>query len=159
MEKKNYYLKKDSKTGEIIYLEYNKLDGYNITPKTKVEDAIRVNKIVFVNPTLSEKLIRKKIEIKIRYLLRKLIEIDEDGGNDEEGIRYTLMKAERLKLNILNNYVKYLGNTYQSLTIKKIQVITNQLRIKLYNCINKRRAIEMENLYYLEEDEYRGRKR
>ena len=159
MEKKNYYLKKDSKTGEIIYLEYNKLDGYNITPKTKVEDAIRVNKIVFVNPTLSEKLIRKKIEIKIRYLLRKLIEIDEDGGNDEEGIRYTLMEVERLKLNILNNYVKYLGNTYQSLTIKKIQVITNQLRIKLYNCINKRRAIEMENLYYLEEDEYRGRKR
>lgn len=159
MEKKNYYLKKDSKTGEIIYLEYNKLDGYNITPKTKVEDAIRVNKIVFVNPTLSEKLIRKKIEIKIRYLLRKLIEIDEDDGNDEEGIRYTLMEAERLKLNILNNYVKYLGNTYQSLTIKKIQVITNQLRIKLYNCINKRRAIEMENLYYLEEDEYRGRKR
>ena len=159
MEKKNYYLKKDSKTGEIIYLEYNKLDGYNITPKTKVEDAIRVNKIVFVNPTLSEKLIRKKIEIKIRYLLRKLIEIDEDGGNDEEGIRYTLMEVERLKLNILNNYVKYLGNTYQSLTIKKIQVITNQLRIKLYNCINKRRAIEMENLYNLEEDEYRGRKR
>lgn len=159
MEKKNYYLKKDSKTGEIIYLEYNKLDGYNITPKTKIEDAIKVDKIIFINPTLSEKLIRKKIEIKIRYLLKKITEIDEEGGNDEEGIRNTLMEAERLKLNILNNYVKYLGNTYQSLTIKKVQVITNQLRIKLYNCINKRRAIEMENLYYLEEDEYRGRKR
>lgn len=69
------------------------------------------------------------------------------------------MDAERLKLNILNNYVKYLGNTYQSLTIKKIQVIVNQLRIKLYNCINKRRAYDMENLYYLEDDEYRGRRR
>lgn len=72
MEKKNYYLKKDSKTGEIIYLEYNKLDGYNITPKTKVEDAIRVNKIVFVNPTLSEKLIRKKNRNKNKIFIKKI---------------------------------------------------------------------------------------
>ena len=159
MEKKNYFLRRDSKTGEIIYLEYNKINGYKITPKTKIEDAIRVNTIVFVNPTLSEKLIKKKIDIRIRYLLKKLAEIDENGGNDEEGIRNSLMDAERLKLNILNNYVKYLGHTYQSLTMKKIQVIINQFRIKLYNCINNRRTIEMENLYYLEEDEYRGRKR
>lgn len=159
MKDKNYYLKKNNKTGEIIYLEYNKIKGYNITPKTKIEDAIEVNKIVFVNPTLSEKLIRKKIDIKIKHLLKKIAEIEEEGGNDEAGIRASLMDAERLKLNILNNYVKYLGNTYQSLTIKKVQVIINQLRIKLYNCINKRRSIDMEPLYYLEEDEYRGRKR
>lgn len=159
MEKKNYFLRKDSKTGEIIYLEYDKTEGYKITPKTKIEDAIRVNKIVFVNQTLSEKLIKKKIDIKIRYLLKKLTEIDEEGGSDEDGIRNTLMDAERLKLNILNNYVKYLGHTYQSLTIKKVQVIINQLRIKLYNCINNKRAIDMEKLYYLDEDEYRGRKR
>ena len=160
MASKNYFLNRDSKSGEITYLEYDKIDGYNITPKSKVEDAIIVNKIVFVNPSLSEKLIKKKIDIKIRNLLRKLTEIDEDGGNDEDGIRNTLMDAERLKLNILTNYVKYLGNTYQSLTLKKIQVIINQLRIKLYNCIDKKRkSIDMENLYYLDEDEYRGRRR
>ena len=33
MSKKNYYLKKDKKTGEVIYLEYDKIKGYNITPK------------------------------------------------------------------------------------------------------------------------------
>lgn len=163
MEKKNYFLHKDSKSGEITYLEYDKIDGYNITPKTKIEDAIKVNKIVFVNPSLSEKLIKKKIEIKIRCLLKKLVELDEDDSGDEEGVRNTLMQAERLKLNILTNYVKYLGNTYQSLTIKKVQVIINQLRMKLYNFINKKnKSIDMENLYYLDEDEYkdnRGRRR
>ncbi len=160
MNRKNYFLKKDSLTGEILYLEYDKLDGYNITPKSNIYDAISVNKIVFVNSSLSEKIIKKKIDIKIRHFLKILETIDEDDGNNEDGVRQSLMDAERLKLNILNTYRKYLGNTYQSLTLKKIQVIINQLRIKLYNTINnKRRSSMFNDLYYLEEDEYKGRRR
>lgn len=160
MNRKNYFLKKDSLTGEILYLEYDKLDGYNITPKSNVYDAISVNKIVFVNSSLSEKIIKKKIDIKIRHFLKILETIDEDDGDNEDGVRQSLMDAERLKLNILNTYRKYLGNTYQSLTLKKIQVIINQLRIKLYNTMNnKRRGSMFEDLYYLEEDEYKGRRR
>ena len=160
MNRKNYFLKKDSLTGEILYLEYDKLDGYNITPKSNIYDAISVNKIVFVNSSLSEKIIKKKIDIKIRHFLKILETIDEDDGDNEDGVRQSLMDAERLKLNILNTYRKYLGNTYQSLTLKKIQVIINQLRIKLYNTINnKRRGSMFNDLYYLEEDEYKGRRR
>ena len=159
MKRQNYYLHKNSKTGEITYLEYDKIDGYKITPRTKVEDAIRVNKVIFVNPSFSEKIIKKKIDIKIRHLLNILATIDEDGGADEDGIRRSLMDAEKLRNTILNNYVKYLGNTYESLTMKKIQVIINQLRIKLYNVVNRNRINELENLYYLDEDEYKGRGR
>ena len=42
----NYFISKDNKSGEIVYLEYDK-DGYKVTPKRKKEDAIEVNKIVF----------------------------------------------------------------------------------------------------------------
>ena len=159
MSKKNYYLKKDKKTGEVIYLEYDKIKGYNITPKSNIYDAITVNKIVFVNPSLSEKIIKKKISIKLKNLLKYLEDIDKSGSTDEDGVRQSLMDAERLKLMILNEYRKYLGNTYQSLTLKKIQIIINQLRIKLYNIINDKRRTILDDLYYLEEDEYRGRKR
>ena len=159
MSKKNYYLKKDKKTGEVIYLEYYKIKGYNITPKSNIYDAITVNKIVFVNPSLSEKIIKKKISIKLKNLLKYLEDIDNSGSTDEDGVRQSLMDAERLKLMILNEYRKYLGNTYQSLTLKKIQIIINQLRIKLYNIINDKRRTILDDLYYLEEDEYRGRKR
>ena len=160
MNRKNYFLKKDSLTGEILYLEYDKLDGYNITPKSNIYDAISVNKIVFVNSSLSTKIIKKKIDIKIRHFLKILETIDDGDGTSEDGIRQSLMDAERLKLNILNTYRKYLGNTYQSLTLKKIQVIINQLRIKLYNTMNnKKRGSMFEDLYYLEEDEYKGRRR
>ena len=140
MNRFNYFLHKDSKTGEIIYIEYDKKEGYPIQPKAKIKDAISVNKIVFVNPDLSEKLIRKKIDIRIRYLLKLLDEIDdEDDGADDGAIRNTLMKAEKLRIDILNKYVKYLGNTYGELSMKKIQIITNQLRMKLFDNLNKRK--------------------
>lgn len=158
MNRRNYYLKKDNKTGEVLYLEFDKIDGYNVTPKTKLEDAIKVDKIVFVNPGLSEKIIRKKIEIKIRGFLKVLEDIDNDpAGGDEDGIKRSLMDAERLKLMILNEYKRYLGNTYGSYSIKKIQIIINQLRIKLYDKVNQRRMYEAvnnyNNLYYLDEEE------
>lgn len=159
MKKQNYYLHRNSKTGEITYLEYDKIDGYKITPKTKVEDAINVSKIVFINPGFSEKIIKKKIDIKVKQLLNELSTVDEDGGDSEDSIRRSLMDAEKLRNTILNNYVKYLGHTYESLTLKKIQVIINQLRIKLYNVMNRNRIKELENLYYLDEDEYKGRGR
>ena len=158
MSKKNYYLKKDSKSGEIIYMEFDKIKGYNITPKSDIYDGIKVDKIVFVNPSLSEKIIKKKIDIKVRKLLKELKSIDEDDDDSSaDSIRETLMEAERLKLNIIKNYCKYLGISYQNLTLKKVQIIINQLRVKLYNTMNRKRNI-LDDLLYLEE-EYRGRRR
>ena len=47
MNKLNYYLHKNNMTGEVIYIEYDKIDGYPVTPKTNIVDAIAVNKIIF----------------------------------------------------------------------------------------------------------------
>lgn len=150
MNRFNYYLHKDKKTNEIVYLEYNKLDGYPITPKAKIEDAIRVNKIIFVNPDMSEKIIRKKIDIKIRYLLNCLDEIDD---SDEGAIQNTILEAEKLRVDILNKYRKYLGNTYGELSMKKIQIVINQLRMKLFDSMAKRNYNLLNDLYYLEDEE------
>ena len=151
---KNYYLHKNNKTGEIVYLEYEKIKGYPITPKTKIEDAIEVNKIIFVNPSFKEKLIRKKVEIKIRYLVNLLEKMDEEG-TDEGTIKRTIIESEKLRMNILNRYIKYLGNTYGSYSVKKINIIVNQLKIRLYNLTMQKRIINMynQNLYYLDEEE------
>lgn len=157
MNKLNYYLHKNNITNEVIYLEYDKLDGYPVTPKTNITDAIRVNKIIFVNPEFSEKIIRKKIEIKIRYLLRTLDEIDD---SDEGAIQNTILEAEKLRVDILNKYKKYLGNTYGELSMKKIQIVINQLRMKLFDSMTKRNYNLLNDLYYLDDEEpKRGRGR
>lgn len=144
-ENKNFFLEKDKNTKETIYIEYKNIDGYKIKPKTKKEDAIEVTKIVFASPTLAEKIIKKKIEKKIIYLLNILDNLDEDSSDAGDTIKKSLVEAERLKLMIISTYVKYLGNTYQSLTLKKIQIIINELRLKLYMLKDSNNYIQISN--------------
>lgn len=141
LDNKSYSVSRNKMSNESVYFEYDKVDGYKVMPKTHKKDEIEVSKIVFVNDSMSEKIIRKKIDKKIAYLLLQLKIIEESGTTDEGAIKRDLMDAEKLKLQIVNNYVKYLGHTYQSLTLKKIQIIINQLRYKLYTI----RDIEREN--------------
>ena len=138
MDKRNYSLSRIKMGNELVYFEYDKIDGYKVMPKAKKKDSIEVNKIIFVNDSMSEKIIRKKIDKKINQLLLEL-KLIEEGASDEGGIKRSLMDAEKLKVQIINNYVKYLGHTYQSLTLKKIQIIINQLRFKLFTMNDIRR--------------------
>ena len=40
---RNYFINKDNKTGEIVYLEYDK-NGYSVSPKAKKKDDIEEEK-------------------------------------------------------------------------------------------------------------------
>lgn len=151
-DNKNYYVAKDNQNNEVVYLELDKIEGYEVNPKTKKQDEISVNKIIFVNNELSEKIIRRKIDKKIELLLQELRRIDEEG-TDEGTVERSLMTAEKLRLQIINNYVKYLGHTYESLTLKKIQIIVNELRFKLFTI----EQIKRQNVYYEERENRRGR--
>lgn len=131
----NYFVSKDNNSGEIVYLEYDK-NGYKVTPKKNKKDAIMVNKIVFVSPSFTEKLLKKKIEHKITKLLYDLNSINTDDEDSDDSnttlVRNKLLEVERLRLNIINNYKRYLGNSYCTLTLKKMQIIIDGYRAKLY---------------------------
>ena len=146
-DKRNYYVSKNKKEKEVVYFEYDQMDGYQVSPKVKEKDAIEVNKIVFVNNDFSEKIIRKKIDRKIAYLLEQLNNI-ESGDGDEGSIKRALMDAEKLRIQIINNYVKYLGHTYHSLTLKKIEIIIDELRYKLYMIDNLRKNMLFNSMFY-----------
>ena len=156
MSDKSYYVSKTRKPRETMYLELEKLDGYKVNPKIKEKDAIGVSQIIFVNDEMTEKLIRKKIDKKIEHLLKELKLIEENGGNDEGTIKKSLMDAEKLRMQLINKYVKYLGNTYHSLTLKKIQLIIEELRYKLYLLEFKKQEI-YENTYEEKKEGKRGR--
>lgn len=161
----NYFISKDNKSGEIIYLEYDK-DGYKVTPKRKKEDAIEVNKIVFVSPSLTKKLLKKKIDSKLTKLLYELnainIDNEDDDSSNDGRIRDMLKEAERLKINIINNYKKYLGNTYSILSLKKLEIIIEGYRAKLYvikERENEKLLLNMFNNSLAEEPSKKGKGR
>lgn len=134
----NYFISKDDKSGEVVYLEYDK-NGYNVKPKVKKDDAIEVNKIVFVSPSLTEKLLKKKINSKISKLLLELnTSYDDEEDSGASRYRDKLKEAERLKQMILNTYQKYLGKSYTALTIKKMQIIIDGYKAKLFEINNKK---------------------
>ena len=131
MKRVNYHISKTKKEKEALNLEFDKLKGYKVNPKVKEQDAISVDKITFVSEDLSERLIRKKIDTKIEYLLCKL-KLYNDEGTDSGSIKKSLMEAEKLRIQLINKYVKYLGNTYASLTLRKIELIIDELSYKIY---------------------------
>ena len=131
MNKNSYHISKTKKEKEAVNLEFDKLKGYKVNPKVCEKDAIEVNKITFVDDDLAERIIRKKIDSKINYLLYKL-KLYNDEGTDSGAIKKSLMDAEKLRVQLINKYVKYLGNTYAGLTLKKIELIIDELSYKLY---------------------------
>ena len=141
MTRENYFVERNHQTDEIVYLEYDKIDGYEITPKTKKEHAISVKKVVFASPSLSSKIIKKKISNTITKLLEFIKDIEEDGS-DGEAIKKNLMKAEKLRISIITKYIKYLGNNYSSLTLKKLELIVEKLENELYKKEIKNRYLE-----------------
>jgi len=159
VDNRSYIVSRDKMKNETVYFEFDKLNGYTVNPKIKKEDSIEVSKILFVNDSMSEKIIRRKIDKKIAYLLTQLKLIEEDSDPDEGTIKKSLMDAEKLKLQIINNYVKYLGNTYSGLTLKKIEIIVNQLRFRLYTIrdLEREQNVYDESLSYGDREGRRGR--
>ena len=157
--KSNYFISKDAKSGEIIYLEYNK-DGYRVTPKAKKKGAIEVNKIIFVSPSLTEKLLKKKINSRISKLLLELNTFyDEDNDDDSDAIRVRnqLIEAEKLKLNLINNYKQYLDGKYTGLTLKKLQIIIDGFKSRMNAVVEKKQRDMLMQMMarssYIEEEE------
>ena len=82
---KKYLIVKNKNDKAITYFEYDKMEGYDLSPKkgVKIEDAINVNKVVIINPSLAEKVAKKKFNLKFRklvQLLNVIFESDDDTG-------------------------------------------------------------------------------
>lgn len=158
----NYFISKDNKSGEIVYLEYEN-SGYKVTPKAKKKDAINVNKIVFVSPELTKKLLKKKIDRRLsKFLLELNTYYDDDEDNDGARLRDKLLEAERFKLNIINQYGKYLGKNYTGLTLKKMELIVDGFRKRLFEIRDKKQKqmfMEMLCRANMESSEKKGKGR
>ena len=139
----NYYVNKDNKSGEVVYIEYDS-KGYSVKPKIKEDGAIKVDKIVFVSQDFTTKLLKKKIELKLSKLIEELNSSDEDSSGS---LKQSIMETEKLKNLILKKYAKYLGESYTSLTLEKIEIILNGFKSKLFN-LKTKKDMELLNNYF-----------
>ena len=149
---------KDKKT--VTYFEYDKLDGYRMTPKNKnikLRDAINVNKMVIINPSFIEKLINKKINSKIKTLINMISSIYESDDDDPAGsLMQALNEVEKFKREMINKYLNYMSKEQVDLLEKKINILETEVMNHAYR-LNEQLFNQYENMDYEEYETKRSR--
>ena len=102
---------------------------------------MEVNKMVVINPSLIEKVLKKKIKRKLDLYLQFIVNVIDDEDTDPSNLRYVLDDLERYRRTIINKYQRYLDEKYINLLLKKIEILNNELKTKL---IYMRTPIEKE---------------
>lgn len=130
-KKHGYFMVKDACNKELLYLEFNKLNGLDITPRNDArrEDIISVSKMILIKPSFIDKVIKLKIDKKMKTLYDKfnyLLLVE-----DEDGTMAVLDELVRYRQFIINNYVAFLGEKYRNLILNKLHIMINELNIKL----------------------------
>lgn len=150
MKKQHYYIYKKGDNKSIVCLDYDKISGYKFTPKNNVKyDGVKVNSVVVINPSMIEKILKRKIKNKLDLYLKLIVNfIDEDNG-DSGAYREALDDLSKYKSVAMHKYKKYLDEKYLKLLLKKISVLEYELSKK----INSR--LEYEEKY--EEELHRRR--
>lgn len=139
---------KEKNSKEIKYFDYDKLDGYNLKAKKDLHfmDAIDVNRIIIINPSFIEKIATKKINAKFDRLINMIQIVCDNEEDDEtgEGYRIALDEANKLKMELLNKYKKYISEEKLDLMTKKIEILEDELKLRLNVLMNS--LYEQENL-------------
>ena len=127
---------KDSK--DIKYFEYDKISGYNIkpNPKLKFQDAINVNRMILINPSLIEKMVDKKIKRRFDYLINLLSVVYENDDGTGDGLQLALDEAEKFRNELCNKYKQYLKEEKFELLLKKIAILEDELYLRMQYIMN-----------------------
>ncbi len=155
----NYKLDQKHKfAGSNISIDIKKSNGYKVTPKNKVKYGVSVNEMFIINPSLIEKLLRKKIGIKLDNYLQYIITVLDDEESDAGKISTVLSDLNRYQEIVKNNYRQYLDEKYIELLLKKIELLEYELKRKLMQ-LNAYNYSKLQNLYSEEMTEERKRSR
>ncbi len=130
---RKFVVKKDAKTEVITYMEYEKLKGFNVKPKSSVsfEDMINVNEMIVINPSLIEKLVDKKCKRTFEKILAMLSVVYEDDDNDDDTpYMLVLDEIERFKNLIINKYKDYIEKAQYEILLKKLEILKEEVELR-----------------------------
>lgn len=129
----SYLIKKNSKTNEIVYMEYD-LEGYKFYPKNNDgQSYIKVKSVTIYKPEMIDHLLAKKFEKKFERLSQIILKFlyQEDDECDEGDFMILLDEVARLRSVVEIKYRKYLKIEEYKDYLAKLSFLDNQVRQKL----------------------------
>lgn len=140
-----FLIVKDSNTKEIKYFDYDKLDGYNLKAKENAhfQDAIDVSRMIIIQPSFIDKIATKKLNAKFDKLINMMSVVCDMEESDASGECYHLALDEvnKLKMELINKYKKYISAEKLELMQKKIEILEDELKLRievLHNSISEK---------------------
>lgn len=135
-ENKKYFIVKDRNDLSITYFEFDKVHGYDLHPRNvKIKDAIDVDQIVIINPSMMQKLAFRKVDAKFQKIV-KLLMFVLSSENDDDGTGGTyqesLNEISKLRMEILVHYKNKLKEADFEEFNRKLDMLEQELRLRLY---------------------------
>ncbi len=134
MKGQTYILIKDYRFHDIKNLDHKKLDGFHFKPVNNISYAgVTVKRMVMINPSFVEKVLKRKIKKKLEVYLRFIISIidADDDDTDITSLRAALNDLTKYKDTIRYKYQQYLEEKYAILLLQKIELLEQELKKKI----------------------------
>ena len=130
-----YFVVKDRNDLSITYFEYDKVQGYDLNPRNvKIKDAIDVNKMIVINPSMIEKLAFRKVNSKFNKLYKLvmfLFNSDLDDDTVPTGYREALNEITKLRLELYTKYKNKLNKEDEEMFNNKLDMLEYELNMRL----------------------------
>lgn len=134
MKGQTYILIKNHHFHDIKNLNHKKLDGFHFKPVNNISYAgVTVKRMVMINPSFVEKVLKRKIKKKLEVYLRFIISIidSDDDDTDITSLRAALNDLTKYKDTIRYKYQQYLEEKYAILLLQKIELLEQELKKKI----------------------------
>ena len=158
---KRYFVVKGKKDSTITYFEYDKMEGYDLSPKKniKIKDAINVNKVVIINPSLMQKVASKKMNLKFKKLLEYMtIIFDSDDDQSGDVYREGLNEISKLRLEAKVKYKQYMEEEEYNTLEKKLDILEQELNSRIYYLERYYYQRQLESQYEEQDENTIGRR-
>jgi len=150
--KAKYIIIKNVDKQQISLLDCEKIIGFELTKeRKKTIKGVTVNKLLIVNKKFIETVVEKKVSKKVKSLLELLATICESDDETGNSMNLALNEVERFKKIIQNEYSLYMQKKQLEILSKKVNLIENELKMKLYQ-YNSRKNIYMKSIVEPQEE-------
>lgn len=148
MNEKYSLVKQIGENGK-IYFGSKKTLGFSVKPKDNLQyDGVVVSQMILINPAIIEKVLKRKIKIRLNNIVGQVIDLIDNDESDGTGYRMAMDEISRHRSIIVNNYARYLEKKYIEMVLKKLDLLENEIKRKI-----------IYNDYVEEEIEMRGKSR
>lgn len=142
------YYSISKKTNKSVFsFDFCEIEGYTVTPKNRIQDAILVSEMTIVKPEFIKKILKKKVRLMLENL---------DSQSDDDDTRKALDIIERYKLTVNKKYAKFLDDKYMSLLNQKFDILErefkNNLKMEKEKKARKEAELEMLRLYEMQDE-------